>query len=81
MYGLHKAFVAEIAKAPAALLRQLINDKLAAEEHADRSGFAEALTEHLFEGNTDSFESASAGQALAIPAVSGWENFGNAICS
>lgn len=67
MYGLHKAFVAEIAKAPAALLRQLINDKLAAEGHADRPGFAEALTEHLLKGSTDSFEwEDGSGEELAI---------------
>jgi len=43
MYGLHKAFVAEIAKAPAALLRQVISEKLASEGHAHRAGFVEAL--------------------------------------
>ncbi len=56
MYGLHKAFLAEMAKAPAALLSKFISEKLAAEGHAERPGFVEALTKHLLGGGTEPFD-------------------------
>lgn len=56
MYGLHKAFLAEMAKATAALLRKLISEKLAAEGHAERPGLVEALTKHMLGGGTEPFD-------------------------
>lgn len=56
MDGFHKAFVAELAKTPATILRQLIDEKLASEGHAQKSGLVEALTAHLLSGGTDNFD-------------------------
>jgi uncharacterized protein DUF5677 len=56
MYGIHKAFLAEMAKAPAALLSNFLREKLAAEGHAERPGFVEALTKHLLGGGTEPFD-------------------------
>lgn len=56
MYGLHKAFLAEMAKAPAALLSKVISEKLAAEGQAERPGFVEALTKHVLRGGAEPFD-------------------------
>lgn len=56
MYGLHKAFLAEMARARAALLSKFISEKLAEEGHAERPGFVEALTKHLLGGGTEPFD-------------------------
>lgn len=48
--------MAEMAKAPSAILQKLIREKLAAEGVGDRSGLVEALAEHLLSGASDTFD-------------------------
>ena len=56
MSGFHKAFMAELSKAPMLILRQLIADKLDSEGLSDTPGLIDALTDHVLNGGKDHFD-------------------------
>jgi hypothetical protein len=56
MGTLHQAFKAEMARIPSMVLGSFISEKLKVQGLGDVPGLAEALTEHLLNGNKGSFD-------------------------